>query len=410
MSSTPRTTTSSANLGRIEITAIRPRPRWLAITGIAALAVTSAIGELASDGIPRLLHAYLLSFCFFLSISLGATFFVILHHLTGARWSVVTRRIAEALTTAIPILALMCLPIVVPMLFGSGQLFEWNDAGLRVSDELIRAKAAYLNAPFFAFRCALYFGVWALLSRFYLKNSLLQDSTADVALSQKMRRRSGPAMIALGLTINFAAFDLLMSLDPHCFSTIFGVYFFASCAVAFFAALPIACLLLQRCGYIQREVTAEHYHDMAKLLFGFNMFWAYIAFSQYLLIWYANIPEETVWFLARQQGGWQFVGLSLIVGHFVLPFFGLMSRRARRDRRTLLFWSIVLLAMHWVDLYWLIMPNVSSDVLMIGVIELLCLGGMGAIWLAFTLRNLARVRLIPTGDPHLRESLAFHNV
>ena len=238
---------------------------------------------------------------------------------------------------------------------------------------------------------------------------MLQDSTADVALSRKMRGRSGPAMIALALTINFAAFDLLMSLDPHWFSTIFGVYFFAGCAVAFFAALPVACLLLQRCGFIPHQVTAEHYHDMAKLLFGFNMFWAYIAFSQYLLIWYANIPEETGWFLARQQNGWQFVGLLLIAGHFVLPFFGLMSRRARRDRRTLLFWSIVLLAMHWGDLFWLIMPNVSGTVFMVGAVELLCLIGVGAIWLAFTLRGLGGMRLIPTGDPHLRESLVFHN-
>ena len=409
MSSTPVTLTPAVNLGRIEIGVIRPRPRWLATAGFTALAIASAIGGLSSEGIPGLLHAYLLSFCFFLSISLGAIFFVVLHHLAGARWSVVTRRVAEALSAAIPALAIMCLPIVVPMLFGSGQLFEWNNADLRATDDLIRAKAAYLNAPFFAFRCALYFGVWAVLSRFYLRNSVTQDATADVALSHTMRRFSGPAMIALGLTINFAAFDLLMSLDPHWFSTIFGVYFFAGCAVAFFAALPVACSLLQRFGYIQHEVTTEHYHDMAKLLFGFNMFWAYIAFSQYLLIWYANIPEETSWFLARQQGGWQLVSLLLIFGHFLLPFFGLMSRRARRDRRSLLFWSVVLLTMHWVDLYWLVMPNVSGEAIIVGAFQVLCLIGVGAIWLAFTLHKLVGMRLIPTGDPHLQESIDFHN-
>jgi hypothetical protein len=275
---------------------------------------------------------------------------------------------------------------------------------------LIQAKAAYLNAPFFALRWAIYFATWTLMSRFFLRNSVQQDHTSDIELTQRMRRWSGPAMIVFAVTTNFAAFDWLMSLDPHWFSTIFGVYYFAGCAVAFLATLPLISVGLQRLGYLTYEITTEHYHDMGKLLFGFVMFWAYIAFSQYLLIWYANIPEETTWFLVRQRAGWQLIGLLLLLGHFFLPFFGLLSRSARRNRLSLVFWSVWLLVMHWLDLFWLVMPNVNAGGFPLGLIELLCFVGIGALWLASTLRQMQGSRLIPSGDPHLRESLAFHNI
>ena len=385
-------------------------PRSLVVAGSVILAAGWTIASVSGGVSPtRLWHAYLLSVCFFLSINLGALFFVILQHLTSAKWSVVTRRVAELLTTTTPVLGLLTLPIVIPMLFGNSYLYEWNDPSLRASDELIQGKIGYLNAPFFAVRCLLYFAVWQFLARFFINNSLRQDDAADIGPTKKMRRFSGPAMILFALTTNFAAFDLLMSLDPHWFSTIFGVYFFAGCAVAFFAALAIATVGLQRSGRLKHEITTEHYHDVSKLLFGFTMFWAYIAFSQYLLIWYANIPEETGWFFIRQRGGWQWVSLSLIVGHFLLPFFGLMSRRARRDRKSLVFWSVVLLVMHWLDLFWLVMPNVATDTVPIGAMEIGCFLGVGTIWLASALRNAVGMRLLPTGDPHLRESLCFHN-
>lgn len=408
MTGTIATDSTSIAYGRIAFRQTRLRPKSLILIGAVALTLALS-ASLFSSGTASLQHVYLLSVCFYLSISLGALFFVVLHHLTGARWSVATRRVAEGFTTAIPVLGLLMLPIVIPMLFGNAQLYEWNDVVLRDADELIRGKAAWLNAPFFAIRCLLYFGVWTFIARFYWKNSVSQDSSGDILLKEKMRKFSGPAMLAFGLTINFAAFDLLMSLDPHWFSTIFGLYFFSGSAMAFFAALPIVLLLLQRAGYLANLVTTEHYHDMAKLLFGFNMFWAYMAFSQYLLIWYANIPEETGWFLIRQQGGWQFIGLLLIIGHFLVPFFGLMSRRVRRDRNMLALWSVVLLVMHWFDLFWLVMPNVKIDNLAIGLQSLLCFVGVGGIWLSVMLRQATGMRLIPSGDPHLHESLAFHN-
>ena len=217
-------------------------------------------------------------------------------------------------------------------------------------------------------------------------------------------------MIAFAATVNFATFDWLMSLDPHWFSTIFGIYFFAGAVVAVFATLTLVSALLQRFGYLDRAITVEHYHDLGKLLFGFMFFWAYIAFSQFLLIWYANIPEETVWYLHRQQHGWQYVGILLIAGHFLLPFFGLMSRSARRNQSVLVFWSVFLLAMHWVDLYWLVIPTVSPERVSLGAMELLTLLGIGAIWVGAFAGKLEGTALVPTGDPHLGESLAFHNV
>ncbi len=409
-STLPTTFKSTLDLDRLVIVDVGRRPWMLAMAGAVCLATAGAISLVSSAGLPRLMHAYLLSVCFVVSLSLGALFFVILQHLTAARWSVVTRRIAELMTVAMPVLALLMIPMVLPMLFGNSDLYSWNSASRRATDPLIRAKAAYLNAPFFAIRCAIYFSIWICISRFFLNNSLRQDLFANQAIAARMRRWSGPAMIAFALTTNFAAFDWLMSLDPHWFSTIFGVYFFAGCVVAFLAALPVATALLQRFGYITQEVTTEHFHDMGKLLFGFVMFWAYIAFSQYLLIWYANIPEETEWFLTRQSAGWQYVGLLLIAGHFVLPFLGLMSRSSRRNRSTLLLWSVFLLLMHWIDLFWLVVPNVSPDVVRIGLLELLCTCGVGAIWFAATLHSVAGKRLTPTGDEHLRTSLAFHNV
>jgi hypothetical protein len=318
--------------------------------------------------------------------------------------------VAEYLTLLVPLAGLLLLPIAVPLLFGYGALYHWNDAEYVAHDALIQGKAGYLNAPFFVARLLLYFAIWSGMIVLYVGGSLRQDDAQDLVAWHRMRRFSGPSMISYALTINFAAFDLLMSIDAHWFSSIFGVYFFAASAVAFLAALTLAVLGLQWTGKLRDEVNAEHYHDLGKLLFGFNMFWAYIAFSQYLLIWYANIPEETSWFLRRQENGWQWIGVTLVFGHFLLPLFGLMSRQQRRNPRVLAFWSAFLLMAHWMDLYWLVMPEASKSPVVIGSVEVLsgiaCLT-VGGVWL---LRSTRGKRFIPSGDPYLDQSLSFHNV
>ncbi len=383
-------------------------PRSLMICGGLGLAVAVAVSAFG-DSVSRLAHAYLLGISFCLSISLGALFFVILQHLTNARWSVTTRRLAELLAAPMPVLGLLFVPVLLSLFAGSGALYHWNDAEAVAHDALLQHKKPFLNAPLFAIRCVVYFAAWIAMSRFFLRNSVAVDEGSDEAF-RRLRRYSGPAMLVYALTVNFAAFDLLMSLDPHWFSTIYGVYFFGGCAVAFFATLPLLAMFVQSHGAIKEAVTVEHFHDFGKLLFGFVFFWSYIAFSQYLLIWYANIPEETGWFSVRQNHGWEYVSLVLIVGHFALPFAGLMSRSVRRNRGLLAIWCGLMLLVHVVDLYWLIMPSVSAEAAGPSVLDIFCLLGVGLIWLAVLLRGLLSHSLLSTGDPHLNTSLAFHNV
>ncbi len=385
--------------------------RWawrLAAVGAGSLLLGFLVSFATRDGFSRFLHAYLINFCFCLSLSLGALFFVILQHLTHAGWSVAVRRLGEVLAAALPFWAALFLPILLLVLVHNGSLYPWNDAAHVEHDPLLQAKQPYLNAPFFTIRAVLYFAIWGLLARFYWRHSIAQDRTGDKSHTLLMQSRAGISIIAFGLTLTFASFDWLMSLDPHWFSTIYGVYFFAGCAVGVFAALALIAISLQKYGYLQDSITADHYHDLGKLLFGFVFFWGYIAFSQYMLIWYANIPEETTWYMARQTNGWTAISLVLLFGHFLLPFCGLMSRRAKRNKRVLAGWAVWLLVMHWIDLYWLAAPKAGSGP-QFGVVDVLCLAGMLSLYMAVLLRIAADRGLIPQRDPWLAESLAFRN-
>jgi hypothetical protein len=268
-----------------------------------------------------------------------------------------------------------------------------------------------LNANFFTIRAVVYFLVWTGIARYYWRCSQAQDATGDKQLTLGMQKWSGPAIILLALTLTFASFDWLMSLDAHWFSTIFGVYFFSGSAVGFVAALILGAQLLQKRGLLVQSITVEHYHDLGKLLFGFVFFWGYIAFSQYMLIWYANIPEETGWFMVRQTGGWLGISLLLLFGHFLLPFPGLLSRHVRRHRAALALWSVLLLVMHWVDLYWVVMPELPENAgPVFGLVDLCCLVGMGALYIASVVFVAADRPLIAVKDPRLAESLAFKNM
>jgi len=241
-----------------------------------------------------------------------------------------------------PCLAVLFLPIFVPLLLEKSSLYVWADPSVVADDEALHQKVAYyLNPGFFAVRAVLYFVVWIGLARFFLRRSITQDESGDPALTQRMERGSPAALLLFALTVTFASFDWLMSLEPKWFSTIFGVYYFSGAAVGFLAAIILLVMLLQATGRLTSSVTVEHYHDLGKLLFGFVVFWGYIAFSQYMLIWYANIPEESVWYLARQQGSWKWVSLVLLFGHLLIPFFGLLPREAKRRKLSLGFWAAI---------------------------------------------------------------------
>ncbi|MCG3138024.1 MAG: hypothetical protein HJJLKODD_01880 [Phycisphaerae bacterium] len=377
------------------------------IVGLAGLGIAVGLSKMGEGASERFYHAYLVSFCFFLSLSLGALFFVILQYLTRSGWSVVVRRVAEVTASNVLLLAVLA----VPVMLGANHLYEWTVTNRVMEDDLLQWKEPFLNLRFFLLRLAIYFVVWVGLSRFYLGHSTRQDRQTDPRLTLRLQRWSGPAMLLYAMTVTFAAFDLLMSLDPHWYSTIFGVYFFSGAVVGFFAWQAVVLLLLQKAGRLQQAVTAEHYHDTGKLVFAFVVFWAYIAFSQYLLIWYANIPEETVWYLRRQNGNWALVSIVLLVGHFFLPFFALMSRHPKRRRMMLAVGAVWVLLMHWVDHFWLVMPEFAADgVVPLGLMELACFVGLGGCFVAGVSWGFRNRAVAPIGDPRLPESLAFENV
>ena len=377
-----------------------------AIMGVAGLLVSGLLAFLAEDGWGRVLHSYLVAFCFFLSISLGALVFVALQHLTHAGWSVVVRRIAEAIALNVVLLAVLA----IPLLAGMGSLYPWTDPEVIAHSPLVANKTGFLNPTFFTIRIVGYFLVWIALAVSFHRASVRQDTTGDVNLTHRMQLLSGPAVVLFALTCALAGFDLLMSLEPEWFSTIFGVYFFAGGFVAFFAVMPIVITLLQASGRMVLAVTAEHFHDLGKLLFGFIVFWAYIGFSQFMLYWYANLPEETHWYMMRHRVGWTLPVLLLVAGHFVLPFFGLMSRWVKRNRILLSGAAVWMLLMHWLDLYWLVMPSVDSLRVPLHLADLTTMVGLGGLFVAATAVHLRGRSLVPVKDPRIEESLAFENV
>ena len=401
---------------------------WVGILGLGA---SGAIGRFGADP-GDFWRSYLTAFVFVVSISLGALFFTILQHLTRAGWSVVIRRISECIAANLTWLWILFLPIAILVLIGKGDLlYGW--AGGPGDDHLLQHKAPYLNVPFWLGRSFFYLATWAFLSSFYLKSSVAQDDSGDVNLTHRMQRWAPLAMILYALTQAFASVDWIKSLDPYWFSTIFGVYFFAASTTGFFATLCLTMWLVQKTGTAASEITVEHYHDAGKFLFAFGVvFWAYIAFSQYMLIWYANIPEETTWYLIRQIGGWGLVSIALLFGHFIIPFLALLSRYPKRIKGLLALIGVWILVFHYVDMYWLVQPElrtghlegmtvyselteaVAEGTVDVGYyprfLDLTCLIGLSSLFAAMTLRKLGQARAIPIGDPRLAESLAFENM
>jgi len=376
-----------------------------AAIGLVALALggLSALGSAAARA--DFFRAYLTSFVFFLSLALGALVFVLLAHLMRAGWSVALRRIAEIVAWTLLPLA----PLALVLLAGMHDLYEWTHAEAVAADALLQHKQAWLNPPFFVARLVVYLATWAGLSVLLLRRSETQDRTGDPALTLRSEGLAGPATIVFAFTVTFASFDLVMSLDPHWYSTIFGVYFFAGAFLGFTALLVVLLAVLGRRSELGRLVGTEHQHDLGKLLFAFVVFWAYIGFSQYMLIWYTNLPEETVWYAARQTGPWAAVSLLLLFGHFLAPFFLLMSRHPKRRRAVLLAAAVWLLAMHWLDLFWLVMPGARDTGSLLRLVDLACFVGLGGLFLAALAWRLRRANLIPLRDPRLAESLGFEN-
>ncbi len=364
------------------------------------------------------LHSYLVGFTFWLSVAAGALWFVLIQHLVQATWSVTVRRTAELLTAPFAVLGVLSLIIIVPLLLGNDDLYLWSNSEIAATDHLIHAKGIWFNPGFFALRVAIYLSIMTVFSWWFRKQSIAQDQGGRDELTGLMRKWSAPAMIVFALTLALVGYDLLMSIEPRWFSTMFGLYYFAGCGVAFYASLSLLPMLWHKFGLAKNTITTEHLHDAGNMLFAFVFFWAYIAFSQYMLIWYANIPEETAFFRHRLHGPWQPVAVLLLLLHWAVPFMALMSRHTKRRKTPLALFAVWLLVMHWVDLYWLVMPAYGDPVnpaqavgpsfwsVLTSVSATVGIGGL-FFW-AFG-RAAKRVNIIPTGDPRLAESVAFEN-
>jgi hypothetical protein len=374
----------------------------LLLLGGLALAL-SVVGALVDSH--RFWFSYLTAYLFWLTVALGGLFFVMLHHLVNATWSVVLRRIVEGIMAVLPFMAIFFIPIV----FAMHDLFHWSDPEVMAHDSLLAKKQAYLNTGFFLVRSLIYFAVWFFLTWRLYRISLEQDRQPDENQLKRARRISAPGMILFAITTTFAAFDWMMSLDAHWYSTIFGAYVFAGAVLGGLSLLTLVTLVLGRPGVMEGILTVEHRHDLAKLIFAFVIFWAYMAFSQYFLMWYANIPEETIWYRHRWEGTWRILSLLLVFGHFVLPFVLLLTRAAKRSVVMVGFISVWLLLMHWVDIYWVVMPSMGGHGWHPSWIDLTTIVGVGGVFLWYFWLRLIRRPLVPVGDPKLQASIKFTN-
>ena len=401
--------------------------RWRRAPAVFVLLGLMGLGMLASSAQQQAMasmHAYLFAFATCLCVALGCLMFVLLQHLSRAGWSVVVRRLAESVAAALPLFVLLLVPIVL----WQDKLFVWQHMP---HDALVQAKAPYLNAPFFTVRSVLYVCLFAAMGVWYYALSVRQDNNKHPQLSLRMRACTPVSLILFGLAVTFASFDWIMSLQPHWYSTIFGVLIFAGCVISGLSAVIILCIALQASGYLPC-VRCAHYYDLGKLLFGFTVFWAYIAFSQFMLQWYAAIPEEVAFYHHRLHGGWKTLSWAMPVTHFFIPFFLLLSQRAKRNRIVLCVAAVWTLAMHALHMAWLILPTIAEHahaaashgeahgaklagmhhasqsvghVAELAAASLWAMLGVGGLFVAAALFILLRRPLVPAGDPLLQESL-----
>ncbi|MHC4823928.1 MAG: hypothetical protein ACYTEP_07920 [Planctomycetota bacterium] len=416
----------------------------------------------SEDGHTHFWFAYLVAFGFLLTITLGAMFFTVVQHLVNAHWSVTVRRFAELTMANMPLVALFALPLLVPLFDDDVSVWKWTtmghdehgaviaiedaghdaeaaevaNAGHAVAEagqdhsagghslaedlahaehiEFVEHKFPFLNRNFFLGRLIAYFLIWILVARFFFRKSVEQDTAPGVDPTLGMKRVSAVTVILFAFTLSFAAFDLFMSLDETWFSTIFGVYIFAGCFLSSVAWMVIMGKFCQRHGRMTEVITDEHFHDLGKWMFAFTFFWGYIAFSQFMLIWYANIPEETHFYEARLTDAWTPWTWALLVFHLIIPFGGLLSRHVKRNTNVLLGWAIYLLVMQFVDLYWVVMPNYHRSEVgfenPFGLMEISLVAGMFGVLVWGVARRSAKQALLPVGDPLLGKSLGFRNI
>jgi hypothetical protein len=368
------------------------------VVGLVA-AVLCAGGALIFP--PVFFRAYLTAYIFWLGIPIGCLALLMLHHLVGGRWGFMIQRVLEAATQTLPVMGLFS----IPLFFGLSDLYPWARQEIVAADPLLQQKAAYLNIPFFIARAVFYFAVWIGLGRLLVTWSLRQDESADDTLTLRLQRLSGPGLVLYGLTVTFASIDWIMSLEPKWYSTIFGMIFMISFGLAAMGLAILATRFLESEKPLARVVSPDRWHDLGNLLLALVMFWAYLNFSQFLLIWSENLAEEIPWYLHRLGGGWEWIAIALILFQFALPFVLLLSRNSKRNSLTLSVVAAAILFMHWLDILWMVAPSFYPARFHIHWLDIVAPVGIGGLWLAAFIRYLKARSLLPLHDPRFAELL-----
>lgn len=342
-------------------------------------------------------RSYLFAYMFSLGIVLGSMVILLIYHMTGGAWGAVSRRILESAIRLIPVMAVLFLPVAA----GTHSLYEWTHQDVVNADEILKHKTPYLNLPFFYLRAVIYFAVWYLISRSLLKKSEQQDQSPDPSILARLEFTGGIGLVFYGLTMTFASVDWMMSLNPHWYSTIYGLLVICGQVLTAFAFVIATGAWLSRYQPYSDMIHPDQFHDLGKLMLAFVMIWAYLSFSQFLIVWSGNLPEETVWYVHRLHGGWQIFGVALIVLHFALPFILLLSRSLKRNPRMLSIVAIGILVMRILDLFWLIGPEFSRSHLKVHVLDFVLPIGLAALCFSLFLGQLKKRPLVPLNDPNL---------
>ncbi|MCU1267091.1 MAG: hypothetical protein JWM21_3409 [Acidobacteria bacterium] len=342
-------------------------------------------------------RSYLVGYLLWAGIAIGALALLMLQHLTGGGWGLVIRRVLEAATRTLPLM----LVLFIPILLGAHSIYSWTNAEVIAAHPALQEKVRYLNLTFFSVRAVIVFAIWLLLAFFLNRWSRQQDLTGDRALAKKMRVLSGPGMVLFVFTVTVAAIDWVMSLDPEWSSTIFGLLFVAAWSLSALAFSIALTAWLTKREPMAHVVAALHFHDLGKLLLALVMLWAYFSYSQFLIIWSGNLPEEIRWYLPRTHGTWGVIALVVVILHFALPFLFLLSRRFKRDPHKLVLVAVLILIMRYVDLLWVVAPNFPGTGFHLSWMDLVAPIGFGGVWLAAFSRQLRSRPLMPLNDPQL---------
>jgi hypothetical protein len=367
------------------------------VGGAAALA--SLLGLLLHP--TQFLQSYLMAYMWCLGASLGCLALGMIHQLSGGEWGVLIRRPIGAASRVLPVLTVLFLPIA----FGMFRLYSWTDPNLVAHDEVLRHKHLYLNVPFFLARAVFYFAVWNGFAYFLNRWSLQQDTNPDPRIARRMQALSGGGLVAYGLTITFASFDWLMSLDHHWFSTMYGVLTMGGQGLTGISFLILVVVWLSRRPPLRAIVLPSHLHDLGNLTLAFTMLWAYFAFSQYLIIWSGNLPAEIDWYLHRSFTSWRIIAMALVVMHFAVPFVLLLSRRVKRQAELIVKVAAWVLAVRLLDMLWLVAPAFHHDGLSVSWMDVTLPIALGGIWLAAFIRQLRGRAILPVHDPQFEETI-----